>query len=439
MTFFIKKINLRTYISNTVYIAVLCFIFYLSKINIAYAVVGVLLAYYVNSLRKIVAHFSDIVFLFLLFLSISFMVGQPFSFSPYASPIIGFAILVTVLYSNLELSVILTLYFSLIAGVLFGNNFSTVIYSLSAGLVAIFLSHKSRKRWEIIEAGLIGGVVALSVSVLFNQQLPSFDLMTKFLINGFLSAIVVLGTLPIFEYLFKVVTNISLLELTDFNHPLLKKMMLEAPGTYQHSLVVANLAEAAAESIGANFLLARVGAYYHDIGKISKAEYFVENQIPYKDMHKNLTPSMSTLVILNHVKEGIDLARTYKLSPTVIDFISQHHGTTLVYYFYQRAKNQDNAANNEEQFRYPGPRPQSKETAIVSLADSVEAVSRTLEEPSPSRIRELVNETIKNKFIDGQLDETDLTLKDLENITESFSRILCAVFHTRIDYLKKEE
>jgi hypothetical protein len=253
-----------------------------------------------------------------------------------------------------------------------------------------------------------------------------------------ISSAVILGTLHIFEYVFRVVTSISLLELSDFNHPLLKKLIIDAPGTYQHSLVVANMSEAAAESIRANPLLARVGAYYHDIGKMIKPHYFVENQTRYEDFHKDLKPSMSKLIIINHVKDGVELAQKHNLNPRIIDFISQHHGRSLVYYFYQLAKEQEPEGQHEEEYRYPGPRPQTPETAIVSMADMIEALSRTLEEPTPARIEEMVREVIRKKFMDGELDESGITLKDLEKITQSFIRNLNSIFHTRINYPKDE-
>jgi putative nucleotidyltransferase with HDIG domain len=251
-------------------------------------------------------------------------------------------------------------------------------------------------------------------------------------LNGLVSAILAAGSLPIFEYLLGVVTNISLLELSDFNHPLLRRMILEAPGTYHHSLVVGNLAEAAAEAIGANSLLTRAGSYYHDIGKLEKAEYFTENQCT-ASKHEQLKPSISKLVIMNHVKEGLEVAKRYRLNRRIHDFILQHHGTSLVFYFYRRAL-EEAQEQNEEEFRYPGPRPQSRETAIVLLADSVEAASRTLNEPSAQRIQELVRKVINNKFIDGQLDECELTLKDLEKIASVFTHILTGIYHGRIEY-----
>jgi hypothetical protein len=244
--------------------------------------------------------------------------------------------------------------------------------------------------------------------------------------------------LPIFEYIFRVVTNPSLLELSDLNHPLLRRLILEAPGTYQHSLVVANLSEAAAESIGANALLARAGSYYHDIGKMIKPNYFVENIIGFKDSHKDLKPSMSKRIITNHVKDGIEIAKKYHINPRIIDFISEHHGKTLVYYFYQRAKELEPQGSHEEEYRYGGPKPQSKETAIVSLADTIEALSRTLDEPTPSRLEEMVREVVRKRFMEGELDESNLTLKDLEKITRKFTHVLNALFHSRINYPKDE-
>jgi putative nucleotidyltransferase with HDIG domain len=261
-------------------------------------------------------------------------------------------------------------------------------------------------------------------------------------INGILSSFIVAGTLPVFEFLFNVVTNISLLELSDFNHPLLKRLVLEAPGTYHHSLLVGNLAEMAAEAINANALLARVGAYYHDVGKLEKPEYFLENQGKASSRHEQLKASMSKLVIINHVKNGVDLANKYKLNSSIIDFIEQHHGTSLVFYFYIRALEQTREQSDvsEEGYRYAGPKPQTKETAIVLLADSVEAACRVQDNPTSQRIEEVVRTVINNKFIDGQLDECDLRLRDLDKIAKIFIRILSAIYHSRIGYpeLKSE-
>jgi len=226
------------------------------------------------------------------------------------------------------------------------------------------------------------------------------------------------------------------LELADFHHPLLERLIQEAPGTFHHSLIVGNLSESAAKTIGANSLLTRVGAYYHDIGKLLKPEYFSENQNKGNSRHDNLSPQISKLVIIKHVKGGLQLAKEYRINPAVIDFIAQHHGTSLVYYFYLRAleNQQENAEVEEEGYRYPGPKPKSKETAIVLLADSVEAAVRSVKEPSAKDIEEIVHKVINNKFIDGQLDECDLKLKDLEKIAAVFTKLLCGIYHNRATY-----
>jgi len=242
--------------------------------------------------------------------------------------------------------------------------------------------------------------------------------------------------LPAFEWAFKIPTNVTLVELTDSNHPLLKRMIMEAPGTYYHSLMVGNLAESAAEAVGANPLVARVGSYFHDIGKLKKPLYFSENEAFGKSKHDTLNPSMSHLIILSHVKDGVDLACKHKLNKVLIDIIKQHHGTSLDYYFYRRAGevNGDGLTVDEKEFRYPGPRPQSRETAMIMLADSVEAASRSLEKPTTAKIRAVVRNIIRMKFEDGQLDECDLTLKDLHKTEEVFNRILLNTLHQRVKY-----
>jgi putative nucleotidyltransferase with HDIG domain len=245
-----------------------------------------------------------------------------------------------------------------------------------------------------------------------------------------------MGLLPVLETLFNITTNITLLELSDLNNPLLKELILRTPGTYHHSLVVGNLAEAACNAISANSLLARVGAYYHDVGKLNKPEYFSENEQLPQSRHGELKPSMSALIIVNHVKDGVELAKRHKLPATLINFIKEHHGTSLIYYFYQRAleKVEDEGLLKEEDYRYQGPKPQTKEAAVVLLADSVEASSRTLSDPTPATIKAMTQKIINNKFIDGQLDECELSLKDLHKIADSFAKILTGIFHTRVEY-----
>jgi putative nucleotidyltransferase with HDIG domain len=228
----------------------------------------------------------------------------------------------------------------------------------------------------------------------------------------------------------------KLLEFSNLSSPLLHNLMVRAPGTYHHSVLVGNLVEAAAEAIHANPLLAKVAAYYHDIGKVSKPLYFIENVRGGDNKHDKLSPSMSALILIAHVKEGVELAKEYRLGTPIVDIIRQSHGTSLISFFYQKAKTQslDSAAIKEQDFRYPGPKPQTREAGLVLLADAVEAASRTLSDPTPARIQGLVQKIINNIFIDGQLDECELTLKNLHEIAKSFNRVLNGIYHHRIDY-----
>jgi hypothetical protein len=247
------------------------------------------------------------------------------------------------------------------------------------------------------------------------------------------------GLLPFIENIFGILTEISLLELGDVAHPLLQELVRRAPGTYNHSINVASMAEAAAERIGGQGLLLRVGAYFHDIGKMLKPQYFIENQNSGDNRHESLVPAMSTLVIIAHVKDGAELAREHHLPQPIIDFIQQHHGTTLVEYFYRRAsedseRNPDSGEVDENAFRYPGPKPHSKEAGILMLADAVESASRVLVEPTPSRIESLVEEIAMKRLLDGQFDECGLTLQELRAVQESLVKSLTAVYHGRVKY-----
>ncbi len=379
--------------------------------------------------------------LFLLGFGMIEMVSHHSQISPYLIPVASLAMLVALLYQDLELSLIFSLLLSIFAGIIFNGDIYLAIVLMTGGIVGSLFVWRARRRSTIVTAGFCVGIVqAFCVLLYFNYFGIHANSLSKILgipfLNGFISSFLVAGLLPVFEFLFKVVTNISLLELADFNHPLLKRLVLEAPGTYHHSLMVGNLAEMASEEVGANALLARVGSYYHDIGKLEKPEYFSENQDKCLSKHDHLSASMSKLVIMDHVKSGIELAKKNGLNDAIVDFITQHHGTSLVYYFYRRALEETEAKEDvkEEVFRYPGPKPQTKETAIVLLADSVEAACRALDEASAGRIADMVHRIINNKFIDGQLDLCDLTLRDLEKIATVFIHILGAFYHSRVDY-----
>jgi cyclic-di-AMP phosphodiesterase PgpH len=357
---------------------------------------------------------------------------------------------------------------SLWSSVLFGRiDASLLVISLISGFTAVYLTLQVRRRGQLIRAGLGVGVAIWLSSLSFGMIgpinfFPPMDndwgmigLQSALTLgNGIVTAMLVGGALPILEQLFQITTDVSWLELSDLNHPLLRRMTIEAPGTYHHSLVVANLAEAAAEKIGANATMCRVCAYFHDVGKLVKPEYFTENMNFERNPHDDLAPTMSALIIIAHVKEGVDLALKHGLNQRIIDIIQEHHGTSLVYYFYQRALQQQQDARaggkimnireedipevQEESFRYPGPKPQTKESAIVSLADIVESASRSLEKPTPAKIEQLVNELIEERIADGQLDECDLTLGELRQIAERYRFTLMTMLHTRIAYPKGE-
>jgi putative nucleotidyltransferase with HDIG domain len=347
-----------------------------------------------------------------------------------------------VLYS--EASIILTLLFSLFSALLL-ERLDLFVYLFCGNLFASYFSGRCEKRSSLLRAGLLSSLFTSLVIVLLSllSQDP-YGLMVKksglVFVNGLLSSSIVLALLPVIEQAFDYVTDIRLIELSDFEHPLLEELMLKAPGTYHHSILVGTLAKAAAESIGAHPLLARAASYFHDIGKLKMPQYFVENRKENSDPHRDLSPHMSALILLSHVKEGVELARSHRLGRRIVDIIAEHHGTCLLAYFYEKAKEKEDpelALVEEKDFRYPGPKPQTKEAGIVMLADQVEASSRVLEDPTPKRIESHVRQVIQNVFLDGQLDECELTLRDLHAIERSFVNILLGIFHQRIEYPKR--
>jgi len=308
-------------------------------------------------------------------------------------------------------------------------------------LTCCFLLEEVRTRSKLVE---VGGLTALamilaSAAVSAAAMEPAAILWRNCLYAGAAGlgvGFIVLGILPFIEKAFKITTSISLLELADASHPLLRRLAVEAPGTYNHSLQVATLAEAAAEAIGANSLLCRVGSYYHDIGKMNKADYFVENQVDGRNRHINLTPSVSLLIIIGHVKDGVELAREYNIPPVIQNIIQQHHGTTLVEYFYHQAcKNcEEDEQPPDVQYRYPGPKPRLRETAVVMIADAVESASRAMVEPTANRLETLVHDLTMKRLLDGQFDEADLTFSELQIIEKTLVKALLAIYHGRLAY-----
>ena len=366
----------------------------------------------------------------------------PSSSYTYLFPIAAGAMLIRIVI-NSELAIVFATLASYFAASMMGNQLFLFIFNFVASLIGAHKVARCEQRSILIKAGVtIGGVNVLMI-LSYNLIAGTFLKMTLLsdvvmgFLAGLLASVLVLGIAPMIESLFGYTTDIKLLELANLDHPLLKDLILQAPGTYHHSIIVGSLVEAGAKSISANPLLARVSAYYHDIGKLKKPLYFIENAGGMENKHDHLTPTMSSLILTSHVKDGVELARENRLGERIIHIIQQHHGTNLISYFYQKAKEKENPemdSIDETDFRYPGPKPQTKEAGIVMLADAVEAASRNLSEPTPSRIKGLVQRIINNIFLDGQMEECELTLKDLQKIEESFSRILTAIFHKRIDY-----
>ena len=341
------------------------------------------------------------------------------------------------------------LWSGLSAALMFDRNFEMLLLGLGGSVMAVVLLRNVRKRSQVMRAGLgvglLKGVMALALAAMY-QHLPNTFLMQVAggILSGCLAALLALLLLPFMEWLFRYTTDISFLELTDMSHPLLQRLAIEAPGTYHHSLMVGAIGQAAANRIGANGLLVAVCAHFHDIGKLAKPEFFIENQRGGENPHDNLAPSMSALVIQSHVKEGLTLAKRHKLPQPVCDVIATHHGTTLTSYFYQVAKRALKEAGMaedsglEHSFRYDGPKPWTREQAILMLADTVEAASRSLEKPTPNRIAEMVETLMRDKLLDGQIDLCPVTLKDLHNIRASFVFSLTNILHGRNPYPRED-
>ncbi len=379
----------------------------------------------------------------IVFAAVFIYLSTRFTLSPYIVPVATSAIIVTVFF-NVKVGFWVSLALSLLIGGMRGNEYSISFVSMFVCSVAVLSVSRVRNRNWVIRSGLlISAAYILSITVIDFIGYADFAEITKNwgfgVLNGFLAPGLAYILVIILEAAFDMTTDMTLLELSDFNHPLLRRLSLEAPGTYHHSYLIGMLAESAAETLGGNALLARVGAYYHDIGKLEKPEYFVENQSKGRNPQEKLAPRMSSLILSNHVRRGIEMAREYGLPKEVEAFIPEHHGTALMNFFYQKAleKNDQNEVSQSE-FRYPGPKPQTKETAIVMLADAVEAASRTLKDPKPSRIKNRVEQIIDERFKSGELDEAPLTLKDLSKISNAFQKILIGIFHGRIEYPGQE-
>lgn len=366
----------------------------------------------------------------------------------FAAPIAAGPMIVGLIISSGELVWLFVAFLSLSLGIMEDFNFTFAIVSLVGGIAAArgVLNCKTRNDiyWAGVRTGLVNvllvGFLMLIAKIEQDEAITEvyFAIPAAFL-GGIFSSLITMMVIPLVESLFNYTTDVKLLELSNLNHPLLKQMLIQAPGTYHHSMMVGSMVEAAAEEIGANPLLAKVMSYYHDIGKMEHARYFIENQKPGQNAHDSISPFMSKTLLVAHVKDGVELGMKYKLGKPIIDGIVQHHGTTLISFFYNKAldlKEEGDSEIPEDEFRYPGPKPQFRESALVMLADSIEAAARSLDEPTPTRLQNIVRNIIQRKFTDGQLDECNLTLKDLSKVEQAFVKILLGIYHQRIDYPK---
>ena len=396
-----------------------------------------------NNLKMALVSSLMILVCFFAFMSMRLKVNSPIEFLIFISVA---SILLTIIFDSRLAFYVIVVTTYLVAAIR-GGDYTIAFISFCGSVLAIYSVRDIKQRSQIFRSFffILGGylVAVLAIGLDRSEGISKIAVNVAYIgVNAIMSPVIAYGLLIFYERVFKITTDLTLLELADFNQPLLRELSAKAPGTFHHSIVMGNLAEEAAASIGANRILARVGCYYHDIGKIAKPEFFVENQLERINKHENMNPNLSARVIINHVKEGIEFARKNKLPQEVIDFIPMHHGTTLVSFFFNKAKT--SAIPDREDvldyiFRYPGPKPQTKETAIAMLADTVEASTKAIEDPTPKKLEDKIDETIKKRFIEGELDECELTLRDLTRIKKSFLKILVGIYHQRIKYPEEKK
>lgn len=396
--------------------------------------------YMKNENNKILNN-TKLVFLILLLNLLSLIIARVFTLvSVFLIPIACTPILMTVFLGS-KISIIINSFNLLFIGIIIGFDPQIILVAIVANIISSLTLKKVNQRNDILYStaylAVSSAIIVLSSGILLSNNIKRILIDVALATGGaFISGILAMGLLPFLESSFNLVTNMKLLELSNPNNLLLKRLLMEAPGTYHHSIMVANLAEVAAEEVGANPMLVRVGAYYHDIGKIKRPFFFGENQLGGVNPHDKISPALSTTIIISHVKDGLELAKEYDVPTIVTDMIAQHHGTTLVKYFYYTLKNNSENPDliKEDDFRYPGPKPQTKEAAIIMMADSVEAAVRSIQEPTLDKIEAMVNNIIKDKLNSNQLNECDLTFKDLEVIKACFLKVLKGIYHHRIEY-----
>ncbi len=415
------------------------FVLYIGIAAIILIIECLIIAYIAVFNKELLAKPKKLLMIYIIFISTLIIARVVQGISIYLIPIATSAMLLSILLES-RLALLINLCLTILISIITGNNIIFIAMALAGGTVGAFSVINTQQRSNIFVSGLAISIVNM-ITIVGIGFINSSEIMETLafgfygLLNGLFCSVLTVGSLPAWESIFNIVTPLKLLELSNPNQPILKKLLMEAPGTYHHSIIVGNLSESAADALGVNSLLARAGAFYHDIGKTRRPYFFKENQLTSDNPHDKLDPYLSSAIIKDHVKDGVELAKKYKLPVEIRDFIEQHHGTTLVAYFYHEAKIAEDGINiNEKDFRYEGPKPQTKETAIVMIADSVEAAVRSLSSPTQEKVEELIEKIIQDKLKDGQLDESNITLKELYKIKKSFLKVILSIFHERIEY-----
>lgn len=402
-------------------------------------VMTLIMGYLYKFARPIYENDLQLVLLGLIILVTLLLAKVAHYYSDFAAPIAAGALLTAILIDT-RIGILVSVALAMFFGVIVDHDLRPVSVALIGSMGGVYSVSKMAHGYSVTRTGL--WIAAVNFVVIassgFIEQVNSSQVLIQGLlgtVSGIGAAVITTGFLPYLEHTFNITTPIKLLELAQPNHPLLQRLLLEAPGTYHHSVLVGNMAETAADSIGADPITVRVGAYYHDIGKIKRPFFFIENQVDTENPHDKIAPSLSTLIVTSHIKDGVDLCREHKIPQIIVDIVQQHHGTTLVSYFYKRATETEHSeCIIEADFRYEGPRPQTKEAALIMLADACEAAVRSISKPNINRIEAMVRKIVRERLNDGQLDECDLTLKDLNTVGDVFIRVLSSMFHSRIEY-----
>ncbi|MBB5173937.1 HD family phosphohydrolase [Texcoconibacillus texcoconensis] len=413
-----------------------------------------LVAYYLGQANTTLRDNNTHLLMYVLIFTVTLLTMKIVSYA-HVTDLHGMTLMVPVALGSMLITILLharialfsSFLFALIAGVIFNAkaaafvDYTHIFYVFFSSASSVFFMSRSNRTVRVLQAGLFVALVNMlattSLLMLKNGQYTWVEIGSNLgfsAASGFLAAVLTLGLLPFFEAGFGILSSTKLIELSNPNHPLLRKILLEAPGTYHHSVIVANLSEAACESIGANGLLARVGAYYHDLGKTKRPHFFIENQMKIDNPHDKISPQLSRTIIISHPYDGADELRENRMPREIIDIAEQHHGTTLLKFFYHKAAKESDQNIPESEFRYPGPKAQSQEAAIVGIADCVEAAVRSMSKPTPDKIEGLIKKIINERLEDGQFDECDLTLKQLHSVSKSMMETLKGTFHSRIEY-----